>query len=89
MLRLVDLDEDVYLFGLQGCADAQINRKLRTASSRLVGYSPTASLATTSDTSSSGSPATATMPIRRSRPTCLFGTLIGSIFEGQELIRNA
>ena len=78
-----------YLFGLEGCAGAHLNRELCTASSRLVGYSATASLATTSDTSSSASPATATMPIRRSRPTCLFGTLIGSIFEGQELIRNA
>ena len=46
------------------------NRKLYSASSKRVACSPTASLATISETRSSASPATVTTPTRRSPPIC-------------------
>jgi len=63
------------------------NRKLYSASSKRVACSPTASLATISETWSSASPATVTTPTRSAN--LLFGTPIDPVFEGDGLARNA
>jgi hypothetical protein len=74
VLRLVELEEDVYLFGLRGRVDPERQPEIaqRIVEARRV-LADRLSRATICGSSSSASPATVTMPTRRSLPICCSG----------------